>query len=161
MTLALGSTKCSQCLFSTGLGDIFKFLCKRKKIIASFRLGGIIPLRVKISLHSNVGCSDLWFDSLYSLASKGIQRNSQCKGVTSKLNLQKTGYSLSMFICVLLAEGAIQQTGVTVSDPIGTLHSLKHKNSSQTSIYICNATFLPKDQSPTLVTICLENDSKM
>lgn len=61
MTLACGSTKCSQCLCSTGL-RIFKFfyLKKEKKKTANFRLGGITALGVKTGLHSNVGCSDWW-----------------------------------------------------------------------------------------------------
>lgn len=48
-------------------------------------------------------------DSLYSLASKGIQRNHYYKGGTSKFIqfTQKMRYSLSMFICVLLAEGVL------------------------------------------------------
>lgn len=61
MTLAFGSTKCSQCLCSTGLRIFFEFLFKKKKKkVANFRLGEITALGVEIRLHSNVGCSDQW-----------------------------------------------------------------------------------------------------
>lgn len=59
MTLAFGSTKCSQCLCSTGLRTFLKFYLKKEKT-ANFGLGGITALGVEIRLHSNVGCSDQW-----------------------------------------------------------------------------------------------------
>lgn len=57
MTLAFGSTKCSQCLCSTGLRIFLIFYFKKR---ANFRLGGITALGVKIRLHSNVEYSDQW-----------------------------------------------------------------------------------------------------
>lgn len=49
------------------------------------------------------------------------------------------GYSLSMFICSACRKGPSVE-GVTVSDPINTLHSLKHKKSPGKLICSCNAT---------------------
>lgn len=57
MTLAFGSTKCSQCLCSTGLRIFLKFYLKKEKN-CQFGLGGVTALGVKIRLDSNVDCSD-------------------------------------------------------------------------------------------------------
>lgn len=44
MTLAFGSTKCSQCLCFTGLGIFFINLFKKRKRTANFGLGGLNAL---------------------------------------------------------------------------------------------------------------------
>lgn len=95
------------------------------------------------------------------LPAKGYKETASTKKLLANLFIQKMGYSMSMFICVLLAEGVLMQELHTVSDPINILHSLKHKESSSRKlIQICNPTFPFNDQLPILMTACSENDSK-
>lgn len=130
MTLAFGSTKCSQCLCSTGLGIFLKFLLKKTKN-CQFQTWG-----TNCSWSKNrtpLKCGMFWSVALtpyISLPAKRYKEAASIKELLANLfNKQKMGYSLGICICVLLCRRG-PYVGITVSDPINTLHSLKHKKSS-------------------------------
>lgn len=78
------------------------------------------------------------------LPAKGYKETASVKELLANLISKKRDTPWACHLCSVYRRGSSAE-GVTVSDPISTLDSLKHKESSKTLIHSCNATFLFND----------------